>query len=69
MRAFLIDAESSYPFGVYDASESFGEEVGRVFGSWDVVYVNEAAVDRVTNEMCADVDMFHPRVGLWVVTA
>lgn len=49
--------------------KSFGEYIGNVVLSGDSDYVNEAFVDAVANEMCADVDVFYTGVIVRVVRA
>ena len=33
------------------------------------MYINYSPVDTVSYEVSSDVNMFHPRVGMWVVSA
>lgn len=54
---------------MYDSAERFGEEVGRVFDTWDVVDVDKSLVDGVTNEVGTYVYVFHSGVRLRIMSA
>ena len=45
---------------MYESGEWFCEQVGRIVGAGNVVNIDEAAVDRVPDKVCVDVDVFHP---------
>ena len=46
----------------------FCEKICRVFDSWNMCNIYDTVVDTVPDEVSANVDMFHARVRVWVVT-
>ena len=53
----------SHPF------ERFCKEIRWVFDTGDVFYIHEMTIHTVTNEVNADVDVFHAVVRMWIVRA
>jgi hypothetical protein len=59
VRMVLVHLYALEPFDVCWSCEGFGKKVRRIFASWNMVNIDEAAVDRIANEVGADVDVFH----------
>jgi hypothetical protein len=54
---------------MYSSLERFRKEVGWVLNTRDVMDVNYATIDAVTNEMGSNVNMFHTGMRMRVVGA
>ena len=59
---FYIQTDEMQPFFMSHSFEWFCEEIGRILDTRDVYDVDEMAIDTVTNEVNAEVDVFHPVV-------
>ena len=49
--------------------ERFSKKVCWIFNSWNMCNIYDTIVDTVSDEVGANVDMFHARVRVWVMAA
>ena len=63
-----VQSDTLKPFSVNSFVKRFCEKICWVFDSWNMCNIYDTVVDTVPDEVSANVDVFHVRVRVWVVT-